>query len=79
LTKDAAENTRLYRFLLAELHLNSLVNQDSRRRLRRALQSLPKEIGKTYEETMRRIESQDRQKLNEPDRFCLGSVSRKCH
>lgn len=63
MTKDAAENTRLYRFLLAELHLNSLVNQDSRRRLRRALQSLPKEIGKTYEETMSRIESQDRQKV----------------
>ena len=63
LTQDAADHSRPDRFLLSELHLNSLVNQDSRKRLRRALQTLPKELDRTYDDTMFRIENQDFQKI----------------
>lgn len=76
LSEGAAEYIRFYRFLLAELHLNSLVNQDNRRRLRRALQSLPEEVNRTYDETMLRIESQDRQKVERAilDKYCRTAI-----
>src|SRR5437763_14099109 len=50
------------RFLLAQLHVNSLSREDNRRGIRRALQNLPKELNKTYDEAMRRIQNQEDQK-----------------
>ena len=51
------------RFLLARLHVDSLARKLNRRELRKALQNLPREIDSTYEEAMRRIESQDEEKV----------------
>jgi ankyrin repeat protein len=52
----------IYRFLLARVHINSLAGGDNLRAIRRALQQLPRELGRTYAEAMERIKSQDRQK-----------------
>jgi ankyrin repeat protein len=49
----------LPRFLLAQLHMDSLAKKKSRREVRKALEKLPKELDDTYEEAMQRIESQD--------------------
>lgn len=46
------------RFLLAQLHMDSLVSKTNRREVRRALANLPKEVDKTYDEAMKRIEAQ---------------------
>ena len=46
------------RFLLAQLHIDSLVSKTNRREVRTALANLPKEIDKTYDEAMKRIEAQ---------------------
>ena len=47
-----------FRFLLAQLHLDSLVSKTNRREVRRALANLPKEVDKTYDEAMKRIQIQ---------------------
>lgn len=47
-----------FRFLLAQLHMDSLVSKTNRREVRRALANLPKEVDQTYDEAMRRIEAQ---------------------
>ncbi|KAI9767661.1 MAG: hypothetical protein M1840_005532 [Geoglossum simile] len=46
-------------FLLAQLHTDSLVTKATRKDIRKALETLPKELDGTYEEAMRRIESQN--------------------
>ena len=51
------------RFLLAQLHMDSLAREDNIRDIRRALQSLPEELDRTYDDVMRRIQSQDRRKV----------------
>ncbi len=48
------------RFLLARLHLGALATKPTRRALRSALQSLPTELDRTYEETLGRINDQNR-------------------
>jgi hypothetical protein len=51
------------RFLLAQLHMDSLMSQPTLRHIKRALQSLPqgiKGLDKTYEQAMRRIEGQEK-------------------
>ncbi|KAJ7578099.1 hypothetical protein C8J56DRAFT_716149, partial [Mycena floridula] len=45
-------------FLLAQLHVDSLASKHSRKALRASLQTLPKEINNSYDETMRRIKAQ---------------------
>ncbi|KAI9770937.1 MAG: hypothetical protein M1840_002641 [Geoglossum simile] len=46
-------------FLLAQLHTDALVSKGTRKEVRKALETLPKELDSTYEEAMRRIESQN--------------------
>ncbi|KAL8910022.1 MAG: hypothetical protein Q9171_004682 [Xanthocarpia ochracea] len=46
-------------FLLARLHLGALATKHTRKALRSALQSLPIEVDRTYEETLRRINDQN--------------------
>ncbi|KAI9878016.1 MAG: hypothetical protein M1830_002174, partial [Pleopsidium flavum] len=48
----------LLRFLLARLHMDSLVHKTNRREVRRALENLPKGVDAAYEEAMERIEAQ---------------------
>ena len=48
-----------FRFLLAQLHVNSLAKKPHRKAVRLALEHLPKELDATYDEAMRRIDSQD--------------------
>ncbi|KAI9780621.1 MAG: hypothetical protein M1816_002782, partial [Peltula sp. TS41687] len=54
-------------FLLARLHMDSLVSKHSRREVRKALENLPQELNSTYEEAMERIRGQaeDDRKLAE--------------
>jgi hypothetical protein len=50
------------RFLLAQLHLDSLIDKTTPRAIRRALEQLPKgsdAINRVYEEAMQRIQSQE--------------------
>lgn len=47
------------RFLLAQLHADSLAKKQSRRDIRVALQNLPNELKGTYDEVMCRINNQD--------------------
>ena len=47
------------RFLLAKLHMDSLASESSPRSLRRALDSLPDGLSKTYDEAMLRIQSRE--------------------
>ena len=49
----------LARFLLAQLHLDSLAKRQNRRDVRISLQDLPKELSGTYDEIIQRIWSQD--------------------
>jgi len=51
--------SRLNRFLLAQLHMDSIATKPTRRSLENALKTLPKELDLTYEEAMKRIEDQD--------------------
>ncbi|KAL9610579.1 MAG: hypothetical protein Q9167_004730 [Letrouitia subvulpina] len=46
-------------FLLAQLHMDSLVSRTSRKSVRQALDKLPKDLDTTYEEAMLRIEHQN--------------------
>jgi hypothetical protein len=46
------------RFLIARLHMNALLEQDSVRAVLRALDKLPNEIEQIYDEAMERIERQ---------------------
>ncbi|KAJ7323268.1 ankyrin repeat-containing domain protein [Mycena albidolilacea] len=56
-------------FLLAKLHLDSLSTKNTVKAVRDALNSLPKDLDRTYDETMERIEHQ-----NEDDRQLAHSV-----
>jgi hypothetical protein len=47
------------RFLLAQLHFESLSKKQTRKAVRQALTSLPKGLDDTYEEALERIRSQD--------------------
>jgi len=47
------------RFLLARLHMNSLVTKGTRKAVQEALKNLPKELDRTYQEAMQRIKSQN--------------------
>jgi ankyrin repeat protein len=47
------------RFLLARLHMDSLVTKGTRKAVREALKTLPKELESTYQEAMQRIQSQN--------------------
>ena len=47
------------RFLLAQLHMDSLAKEDNLESVRKALSSLPRELDGTYDEAMQRIQSQD--------------------
>ncbi len=49
----------LTRFLLVQLHMESLARQLNKRDVRNALKSLPKELNATYDHAMERIRSQD--------------------
>jgi ankyrin repeat protein len=57
------------RFLLAKLHIDSLGREDSRRGVKRALQGLPGELDGTYEEAMKRIQSQDPRKVRRAEQI----------
>jgi ankyrin repeat domain-containing protein 50 len=46
------------RFLLARLHMNSLIGKQNTAAIRKALETLPSEVDKTYDEAMERIEQQ---------------------
>lgn len=46
-------------FLLAQLHMESLIKKLTPRDVRATLASLPKELGGTYDQAMQRIKSQD--------------------
>ncbi|KAI0902853.1 ankyrin [Ustulina deusta] len=46
-------------FLLAQLHMDSLARKLTRREVRAALRSLPKELDETYDQAMQRIQNQD--------------------
>ncbi|KAJ7578146.1 hypothetical protein C8J56DRAFT_1060264 [Mycena floridula] len=52
-------------FLLAQLHVDSLASKHSRKALRASLQTLPKEINNSYDETMRRIKAQGERLMRE--------------
>ncbi len=52
------------RFLLAELHIDSLSSENNRRHLRRALETLPEKLDDTYDRTWQRIQSQSRSKVD---------------
>ncbi|KAJ7453730.1 ankyrin repeat-containing domain protein [Mycena latifolia] len=56
-------------FLLAKLHLDSLSTKNTVKAVRDALSSLPKDLDRTYDEAMERIEHQ-----NEDDRKLAHSV-----
>src|SRR5580698_1643659 len=47
------------RFLLARLHMDSLVGKLNARQVRMALENLPEGMDNTYDEAMERIERQD--------------------
>jgi hypothetical protein len=49
----------LTRFLLAQLHFELLAMKQNRKSIRLALMHLPKELDQTYEEAIRRIDSQN--------------------
>jgi len=46
------------RFLLAKLHMDSLASKPTRRAIRKALETLPKQLDETYDQAMERITSQ---------------------
>ncbi|KAI9774757.1 MAG: hypothetical protein M1839_001624 [Geoglossum umbratile] len=46
-------------FLLAQLHMDSLATKATRKDVRKALETLPKELYDTYNEAMQRIDSQN--------------------
>jgi hypothetical protein len=47
------------RFLLAQLHMTSLATKEGPKAIRKALKTLPEGLHGTYDEMMRRIESQN--------------------
>ena len=47
------------RFLLAQLHMDSLVTKGTRKAVKEALKSPPNDLSRTYDEAMQRIESQN--------------------
>jgi hypothetical protein len=47
------------RFLLAQLHMTSLATKKGPKAIRKALKTLPEGLHGTYDEVMRRIESQN--------------------
>lgn len=49
----------IYRFLLAKLHMDSLVNHSNSGAVRQALEILPAEVNATYDIAMERIANQD--------------------
>ncbi|KAL8648358.1 MAG: hypothetical protein Q9210_005039 [Variospora velana] len=51
------------RFLIAVLHMDSLRKEDNLRDLKEALQHLPEDLDKTYDEAMSRINRQDSRRL----------------
>ena len=52
---------RSSRFLLAQLHMDSLVSKNNRKAVREALVNLPKGLDDTYEEAMVRINGQNQE------------------
>lgn len=54
---------RWRRFLLARLHMDSLVSKHTRREVRKALDNLPEGLNSTYAEAVERVQGQ-----NEDDR-----------
>jgi hypothetical protein len=48
----------LHRFLMAKLHMDSLVSQRSAWAVRNALRNLPTEVNATYDEAMNQIQRQ---------------------
>jgi hypothetical protein len=51
---------KLTRFLLARLHMDSLLGKLNAREVRKALEELPNGVHDTYDEAMARIDRQDR-------------------
>jgi hypothetical protein len=51
------------RFLLAQLHMDSLAREDNRKGVRKALKNLPEELNETYDNAMQRIQSQNHQQV----------------
>ena len=58
-----ALSDHLARFLLARLHMDSLIGKHTVAAVRKALQNLPREVDETYDDAWQRIERQ-----NEDDR-----------
>lgn len=56
---DALLTGKFFRFLFAQLHMNSLAREDNLRSIREALANLPEELNVTYDEIMQRIWTQD--------------------
>lgn len=48
------------RFLLAQLHMDSLATKGTCKAVRKALEALPKGLDNTYDEAMERIEKQNK-------------------
>ena len=52
------------RFLLAQLHIDSLARKHNRKEIRQALDHLPKKLDDTYDEAMQRIGCQDKEDVD---------------
>ncbi|KAJ7722542.1 hypothetical protein B0H14DRAFT_3170152 [Mycena olivaceomarginata] len=63
------EGIYVYKFLLAKLHLDSLSTKNTVKAVRDALNRMPKDLDRTYDEAMERIDRQ-----NEDDRHLAHSV-----
>jgi hypothetical protein len=62
-TCDIGPINIILRFLLAQLHMDSLMSLPTRGHIKKALQNLPKGIkglDETYEQIMKRIEGQEK-------------------
>jgi hypothetical protein len=48
-----------YRFLLAELHMDSIVKKQNLKDVKQAFTNLPRSLNNTYEDVMKRISAQE--------------------
>jgi ankyrin repeat protein len=62
-SKALFNSVTVSRFLLAQLHMDSLAREDNRKAIRKALKNLPKELNETYDNAMQRIQSQSYQQV----------------
>jgi hypothetical protein len=72
---EAIVNSVMFsRFLLAQLHIDSLAREDNRKGVRKALKNLPEELNETYDNAMQRIQSQSHQQVKRAEQV-LSRIS----